>query len=137
GVQGEGDQDQGGQGRATEHHWGRGDLFHRDLDEQIRQAPDDRHRGEKRPGLSGPAVMVVVGADRRGHGHILGGVSGGSRLRVAQWARGRRSRVVADSEHGIARETVREAVTMALYLSLSLLAVLLAVPSNTSEEPVA
>ena len=44
---------------------------------------------------------------------------------------------MADSEHGIARETVRAAVTMALYLSLSLLAVLLAVPSNTSEEPVA
>lgn len=35
------------------------------------------------------------------------------------------------------RETVREGVTMALYLSLSLLAVLLAVPTTTQEDPVA
>lgn len=35
------------------------------------------------------------------------------------------------------RETVREGVTMALYLSLSLLAVLLAVPATVQEDPVA
>ena len=44
---------------------------------------------------------------------------------------------MADSGRGMHRETVREAVTMALYLSLSLLAVLLAVPASTDEDPVA
>jgi FtsH-binding integral membrane protein len=44
---------------------------------------------------------------------------------------------MADSGRGMHRETVREAVTMALYLSLSLLAVLLAVPASTEEDPVA
>ncbi|HRY08447.1 MAG: hypothetical protein H6528_00880 [Actinobacteria bacterium] len=42
---------------------------------------------------------------------------------------------MTQGDHVMQRETVREGVTMALYLSLSLLAVLLAVPTTTEENP--
>ncbi len=44
---------------------------------------------------------------------------------------------MADEVGGTRKEAVREGVTMALYLSLSLLAVLLAVPTTVQEDPVA
>jgi hypothetical protein len=34
-------------GRAREHEEGRADVLDRDLDEQVRDAPDDAHRGEE------------------------------------------------------------------------------------------
>ena len=72
GVQGQREEHHQCQCSAAQHHGRRRDLGDGDLDEEVGQAPDDRHRHEQGPGLSGHVVMVMGARTVRGRGRGCG-----------------------------------------------------------------